>query len=38
MDISYEEQNVGYVVADLNRMKQGNAAPSAAPSAAPWKR
>jgi len=27
MDISYEEQNVGYVVADLNRMKQGNAAP-----------
>jgi len=22
MDISYEEQNVGYVVADLNRMKQ----------------
>jgi hypothetical protein len=23
MDVSYEEQKIDYVVADLNRMKQG---------------
>jgi hypothetical protein len=24
MDVSYDEQKVDYIIADLNRMKQGN--------------